>query len=84
MAMADGTTDREKRVAELTKDISSVVRELAEHCLAADLAVARGDFDVLCTSSERALVLQRRWSLLYRQTLACRITSSRISESCSL
>jgi hypothetical protein len=82
--MADGMTDREKRVAELIKDIGSVARELAEHFLAADLAVARGDFDVLCTSSERALALQRRWALLYRQTLACRLTSSRISESCSL
>lgn len=82
--MADGMMDREQRVAELTKSIASVARELAEHCLAADLAVARSDFDVLCASSERAVALQRRWSLLYRQTLACRTTSSRISESCSL
>ena len=82
--MADGLTDREQPVAELTKSIASVARELAEHCLAADRAVARGDFDVLCTCSERAVALQRRWSLLHRQTLACRITSSRISQSCSL
>ena len=82
--MANGITDRDGRATELTKDIGALARELAELCLAADLAVARGDFDVLCASSERALALQRRWSLLYCQMLACRTTSSRISESCSL
>jgi hypothetical protein len=75
--------DRSRRVAELTTEISAVARELAEVGLAADLAVARDDWDVIYSSSERMLDLHHRWAALYRRLLVVRTDSSRVSERTS-
>lgn len=58
--------------------------QLAEHCLSIDLAVARDDFDVVCESTEAAKVLSQRMAIIYRQLLARRTTSTRVSECSSL
>lgn len=69
------TIDRERRVALLAGELAAVARELARHCLAADLAVARGDFDVVSGSSEEMRVLSGRWSALYHELLVARVSS---------
>ena len=72
--------ERERRVSRAARELASVARELARHCRAADLAVARDDFDVICESSEAAHELHRRWSDLYRELLVARTTSRPQSE----
>jgi hypothetical protein len=85
MTMGTSTeTDRQRRTAELAKEIGSVARQLAEHCLAVDLAVASGDFDVVYGSSEKGLELGKRWALLSRELLVARTSSSRLADYSSL
>ena len=64
-----------RRVARLAQELAAVARDLARHCLAADLAVARDDIDVICDSSEAAHELHERWSVLYRELLVARATA---------
>ena len=71
-------------LADLQKELASVAGQLAGHCLAIDLAIARDDFDVVCDSTEAAKELCQRMAVLYRHLLARRTTSTRISESSSL
>ncbi|MGH3302350.1 MAG: hypothetical protein ACRDOK_11825 [Streptosporangiaceae bacterium] len=61
-----------------------MARQLAEHCLAIDLAIARDDFDVVCASVENAKVLHQRMAVLYRQLLASRAIPTRAGERSSL
>jgi hypothetical protein len=75
--------DRSRRVSELTTEISAVARELAEVGLAADLAVARHDWAVIYSSSERMLDLHHRWAALYRRLLVVRTEPSRVAERTS-
>jgi hypothetical protein len=81
---ADDEADRCKPPADQNRELASVARQLAEHCLAIDLAVAREDFDVVCASVEMAKVLYQRIAALYLQMLAARTIPSRISERSSL
>ena len=76
--------DRARRVEDISRELAAVARELAEHCLAADLAVARNDFDCLCSSSEHAQELLARWALLYRELLVKRRPAERLTEYSSL
>ena len=69
------TIGASRRVARLAQELAATARELAGHCLAADLAVARDDFDVLCDSSEAVRERAARWSALYRELLIARATS---------
>jgi len=73
-----------RKVAAENRELASAARQLAEHCLATDLAVARDDFDVVCTSVETAKVLHQRMALLYRHMLAARTIPTRIVERSSL
>ena len=68
----------------MNRELASVARQLAERCLAIDLAVEREDFDVVCTSVENAKVLHQRMAVLYRQLLAARAIPTRVSERSSL
>jgi len=80
---ADAEADRCKPPADQNRELASLARQLAEHCLAIDLAVARDDFDVVCTSVENVHVLYQRLAVLYRQVLVARAIM-RASERCSL
>jgi len=80
---SDTDVDRSRRVASLIMAISAIARELAEVSLAADLAVARHDWDVIYSSSERMLDLHHLWAALYRRLLVVRTDSSRTSERTS-
>lgn len=71
---------RQARVQELSGALAAGAREMASHCLTADLAMAGGDFDVIATSSERVTDLAADWSALYRQLLAKRAVPTRLSE----
>jgi hypothetical protein len=75
--------ERQKLIDELAREVAAVARELAEVGLAADLAVARHDWDVLYSSSERMLELHSRWAALYRRLLVTRTDSSHVSERTS-
>ena len=79
----DFQVSRRKLAAE-NRELASAARQLAEHCLAIDLAVARDDFDVVCTSVESAKVLHQRMAVLYRHMLAARTIPTRIVERSSL
>jgi hypothetical protein len=75
------SADPGRQVVELLeRELAAIACELAGHCFAADLAVARRDFDVVCASSEAARELAARWSALYRRLLALRVASTRPSE----
>lgn len=77
-------TSRQPLVTDLSRQLASAAMQMAEHCLAIDLAVARNDFDIVCESTEAAKVLCQRMTILYRQLLARRTTSTRISECSSI
>jgi hypothetical protein len=81
---ADAEVDYRTPPADLNRELALVARQLAEHCLAIDLAVARDDFDVVCTSVECAKVLHQHITVRYRQLLARRTTPTRICECSSL
>jgi hypothetical protein len=81
---ADAEADRRTLPSGMNRELGSVARQLAEHCLAIDLAVARDDFDVICTSVENAKKLHQRMAVLYRQLLAAGAIPTRDSERSSL
>ena len=70
---ADVEADRRGPSADLNRKLASTARKLAEHCLAMELAVARDDFDVVCTSVENTHVLYQRIAFLYRELLVARV-----------
>jgi hypothetical protein len=68
----DAEADRCGSPADLNRKLASTARKLAEHCLAMELAVARDDFDVVCTSVENTHVLYQRIAARYRELLVAR------------
>ena len=79
MIMAN-ETPADRVIDGLARKMASVARDLAEVGLAADMAVARHDWDSICAASERLLDLQRSWAALYRRLLVASIRPCEIAE----